>query len=116
MRGEEVIEALEHLRRHIPSPWILIWDRAPIHRRVKVAEYLNQHPEIIVEWLPPYAPEINPEEYCHGNVKRHLKNATPENRAKMRQLVDRGFARLRRRRDLLLGFFRQAGLVVKQLW
>lgn len=116
MRGEEVIEALEHLSRHLPGCWVLVWDRAPIHKRVAVAEYLKQHPEIMVEWLPPYAPEINPEEFCHGNVKQHLKNITPENRAEMRQMVNRGFARLRHRPDLILGFFHQAGLVVKQLW
>ena len=70
----------------------------------------------MVEWLPPYAPEINPEEFCHGNVKQHLKNVTPENSAEMRQMVNRGFARLRHRPDLILVFFHQAGLVVKQLW
>jgi transposase len=116
MRGDEVIVALEHLRRHIPGNWILVWDRAPIHKRVKVAEYLEQHPGILVEWLPPYAPEINPEEYCHGNVKQHLKNAAPQNRTEMRQMVNRGFARLRHRRDLIWGFFQHAGLVVNQLW
>lgn len=116
MRGEDVIAALQHLCRHIPGRWILVWDRAPIHKRTKVTDYLEQHPEIIVEWLPPYAPEINPEEYCHGNVKQHLKNATPENRAQMRRMVNGGFARLRRRRDLILGFFHRAGWVVKQLW
>jgi hypothetical protein len=30
--------------------------------------------------------------------------------------VDRGFARLRQRPDLILGFFRHAGLSVTQLW
>jgi hypothetical protein len=55
----------------------LVWDRAPIHRSKKVTVYLAEHPEIVVEWLPPYAPEINPEEFCHGNVKQQIKNATP---------------------------------------
>ncbi len=72
--------------------------------------------EIIVEPLPKYAPERNPEELCHGNVKRHLKNATPSDTLQVRQLLDRGFARLRRRPDMLLRFIHRAGLVVKQLW
>jgi hypothetical protein len=33
-------------------------------------EYLALHPEIHVEFLPAYAPEVNPEEFCPGNVKR----------------------------------------------
>jgi transposase len=69
-----------------------------------------------VEWLPPYAPELNPEEYCHGNVKQRLKNATPANALQICRMLDRGFARLRRRPDLLLSFVHEAGLTVKQLW
>jgi hypothetical protein len=34
----------------------------------------------------------------------------------MRQQADRGFARLRKRPDLLLNFFHLAGLKLKQLW
>jgi hypothetical protein len=80
-----------------------------------VLRYLFDHPEIIVEPLPKYAPELNPEEYCHGNVKTHLANATPADVADLRQSIDQGFTRLRRRLDLLLGFIQAAGLSVKQL-
>lgn len=116
MHGDEVVEALEHLRRHIPGKFILIWDRAPIHKGRQATAYLADHPEILVEWLPPYAPEVNPEEFCHGNVKQHAKNALPRDKLQMRQIVDRGFARLRRRPDLLLSFVHAAGLRVRQLW
>ena len=115
IRGAEVITTLEHLRRWIGEPFILIWDRASIHKAGKVTEYLALHPEIQVEWLPPYAPDLNPEEYCHGNVKRHLKNAAPADKWEIRRLLDREFARIRRRPDLILGFFHLAGLRVKQL-
>lgn len=116
MDSDSVIVALKHLGRQFSRPWVLLWDRAQIHRSKKTQNYLAQHPEIIVEWLPPYAPEVNPEEYCHGNVKQRLKNAIPETREELRMLVDDGFSRLRKRPDLLLGFIRHAGLSVKQLW
>ena len=111
-----VMGALDHIGRHLNGPWILIWDQAPIHRSRAVSDYLAQHPEIIVEPLPSYAPELNPEEYCHGNVKEHLQNATPASRDELRVMVDREFARLRHRPDLMLNFIHQAGLSVKQLW
>jgi hypothetical protein len=73
------------------------------------------HPEIMVEELPAYAPELNPEEYSHGNVKQHLKNVRPSTKTEIRASLDRGFQRLRRRPDLLLSFFHAAGLGVRQL-
>lgn len=114
--GERIISALEHIGRQVGGRFILVWDRAPTHRSRKVREYLGARPEIVVEWLPPYAPELNPEEYCHGNVKERIRNSTPATADELQVLVDRGFARVRQRPDLLLGFFRHAGLRVKQLW
>ena len=116
MDSHDVITALKHLRRHLPEGFILICDHAPIHTSEETLRYLFEHPEIIVEPLPKYAPELNPEEYCHGNVKTHLANATPTDSAELCQSIDRGFARLRRRPDLLLGFIHAAGLSVKQLF
>jgi len=116
IKSAQLIEALQHLQRHIPGPLILIWDRARTHLSQITHTYLDAHPEIRVEELPAYAPELNPEEYCHGNVKQHLKNARPSTKAEIRSSLDRGFKRLRRRPDLLLSFFHAAGLVVKQLW
>jgi transposase len=103
-------------RRYIPGPLIVIWDRLSAHRAAVVKTYLGAHPEIDVHWLPPYAPELNPEEGCHGHVKQHLRNAVPSGVSDLRAQIDRGFARLRRCPDLILGFFQHAGLKVNQLW
>ena len=115
IKSEQIIEALQHLHRHVPGKIILIWDRARIHTGKKVRNYLSNHPEIYVELLPAYSPELNPEEYCHGNVKQGLKNARPTCKTEMRSMLDRGFARLRKRPDLLLSFFHAAGLSVRKL-
>jgi len=45
--------------------------------------------------VAPHAPDLNPEESCQGNVKQHLRNATPVDIDELRAQVDRGFARLR---------------------
>lgn len=115
IKSENLIETLRHLQRQLPGKIILIWDRARTHLSQKTKTYLHEHPEIMIEELPAYAPQLNPEEYCHGNVKQHLKNARPATREEIRCLLDRGFARLRHRPDLILGFFHTAGLSVRQL-
>jgi len=115
MKSEQLIATLKHLQHHLRGKIILIWDRARTHKSKATQAYLATHTEISVEELPAYAPELNPEEYCHGNVKNHLKNARPADKIEMRQMLNRGFARLRHRPDLLLSFFHAAGLSVRQL-
>jgi transposase len=115
IKSDQVIATLMHMLRHVPGKIILIWDRARTHKSKKTQAFLAAHPEICVEELPAYAPELNPEEYCHGNVKHHLKNARLTDKGQMRQMLNRGFARLRYRPDLLLSFFHAAGLSVRQL-
>lgn len=116
MDSADVIVALEHVRHFMPNGFSLICDQAPVHTSQTTLAYFFDHPEIVVEPLPKYAPELNPEEYCHGNVKAWEANTTPDDRRAMRHVLDRGFARLRRRPDLLLSFIHAAGLSVRQLW
>lgn len=115
MSSAQVVVALHHVLRYLPEGFILVWDPAPIHKG-NVVTFLADHPEIIQERLPAHAPELNPEEYCHGNVKQRLRDATPANVQEMRVMLHRGFARLRHRPDLLLSFVHAAGLSVRQLW
>ena len=116
MDSQDVITALEHLRHHMSEGFVLICDHARIHTGEVALRYFFDNPEIIVEPLPKYGPELNPEEFCHGNVKKRLANVTPTDREHLRQLVDRGFVRLRQRPDLLLAFIHAAGLPIKKLW
>jgi len=85
---------LAHLQRHIRGRFILIWDRSPTQSQESQSVFAT-HPEIMVEGLPAYAPELNPEEYCHGNVKKRLKNLMPAQVLELRKKVTpalRGYA------------------------
>ena len=115
--GEQVIAALRYFRRQIGQPLLVIWDHLQAHRARPVQTFLAAHPDDYqVEWLPPYAPELNPEELCNGWVKRDLLNAVPVSVAELHRLACRSFRRLGRHTDLLDGFFRHAGLSVTGFW
>ena len=62
IHAAQVVVALQQVRRLMGAGFILIWDRLSAHRAKPVQDYLQAHPEIRVEWLPPYAPDMNPEE------------------------------------------------------
>ena len=116
INAQKILVGLEHLLRHIQGPIILIWDQSRTHRAKIVKTFLQQHPRTHVEYLPAYAPELNPEEYCHGNVKRRAKNAIFRSKTEIRDSLDKGFSRLRKRPDILLGCFQHAGLELNRLW
>lgn len=113
--GTEIVRVLAHFRQHLKGPFIVIWDGVRPHLAGKVKAYVAQHPEIEIEPLPGYAPELNPEEYCHGAVKRKLRNMLPDDVDQLQHLIDREFMRLRRRPDVLLGCIHHAGLSLRHL-
>lgn len=102
IRGEQVVPFLRHLRRRLSGSLLVGWDRARILRAQPVQEFLDAHPESHLALLPPYAPDLNPEEYGHGHVKRQLRNYAPTTAQELHSMVERGFTRVRRRPNLLL--------------
>jgi len=111
IHGAQVKDALQYFRRRIGQPLEVLWDHLPAHRAKLVQDFVATHPEDYhLEWLPAYAPELNPEELCNGAVKHDLLNTCPASVEDLRHLVRRSFVRLGRQPDRLAGFFRHAGL------
>jgi transposase len=116
IHGEQVIVALRSFRQRIGRPLVVIWDRLNAHRATTVQEFVAAHPaDYQLEWLPSYAPELNPEELCNGAVKRDMLNAVPASVDELHQSARRAFRRLGCQTDLLHSFFHHAGLRVNQL-
>jgi transposase len=61
---------------------------------------------------PAYAPELNPEEQCNALVKRAMANALPGSVDDLHRLAHREFGRLKRHPEMIVRFFRHAGLSV----
>jgi transposase len=53
----------------------LIVDNLRVHRSVKVSKWVAEHNDRIeLFFLPPYAPEHNPDEYLNNDLKQKLRN------------------------------------------
>ena len=93
---------------------IVVQDRLNVHRAaVKrwLATRPTDAPRVMVEWLPPYAPELNPAEQLWNNGKRvDLANLAPTDRDDLRGHVRRSLIRQRCRPNLLASAFDHAGL------
>ena len=93
--GDEVVEFLEHLLRHIKTPIVIIWDKHPIHRRRKVKDFLARHRRIQVYEFPTSAPELNPTEFVWAQISASTAGTAPHNGAELRANVFSGIARTR---------------------
>ena len=69
IRQEQVIAFLRHLLVHLRGRVIVVWDRLSSHRGAEVRAYLRQRRRLTIEQLPPYAPELNPNEYGWSYLK-----------------------------------------------
>src|SRR5262249_31077308 len=94
--GEDTVAFLIQLRRHIPGPMTVVWDRSDIHDRSKaVRAYLADHREIETERFPGYAPEANPDEMVWGHTRHgRLANFAPDDTAELRAALIRQLGRL----------------------
>jgi transposase len=112
IRSAQVVEFLEHLRRHIPGPLLVVWDGLRTHRSRLVRQYVDDSFGLIhLEYLPAYAPELNPVEYIWGYWKHHeLPNVCPRTFGELSFWARRTLRRMRRRPALVEAFWKQSGL------
>jgi transposase len=109
---EETVLFLAHLLQHLAGPLLVVWDRLPAHRSRLVGEFLDAlQGEIVIEYLPAYAPELNPVEYLWGYWKHHqLPNVCPKDFWQLSEKARRTLRRLRQRPRLITAFWKQASL------
>ena len=61
VRSPQIILFLVHLLRHIPGKLLIVWDGLPGHRSRAVGDFFcQQRRRLRLEFLPAYAPELNP--------------------------------------------------------
>jgi len=112
IKSAQVIGFLRHLRRHLPGKLLILWDGAGIHRSTLVREYVQSlRGQIVVEYLPAYAPELNPAEFIWGHLKQHeLANFCARHGWELSLQATQALRRMRRRPSLIVAFWKQAEL------
>jgi transposase len=115
VHGEDGVEFLRELRRRLPVPMTVLWDKGNVHDRSKVVRaYLAEHPSIETEPFPSYTPEANPDEGVWGHTKHgRLADFAPEDTAELRAVLVEELERLDRRPDLLASFIRHADIPIR---
>jgi transposase len=93
---------------------VVIWDRLNAHKARIVHEAAARRSRLRIEYLPPYAPELNPVEYVWAFLKTSpLANWAP---ATIEQLADRATGELlalQNQQQLLRSFLRASPLSLR---
>jgi transposase len=109
--AEDLVCFVEQVHRRLPRKIILVWDRSGPHRRAAKL-LVGKHADwLTVEWLPPYAPELNPEEQCWKHTKYDdLANFIPDDLNELYDAVGTSICRQRSNGRLLHSYFDHAKL------
>lgn len=112
IKAPQVVEFLRALRRQIEGPLLIIWDGLRAHRSKLVRQYVEANEEgIQLEFLPAYAPELNPVEYIWGYLKNHeVGNLCARNLHQVSHFARRRLKSMQRRPQLVSAFWAQAQL------
>jgi transposase len=106
----EVCAFLRHVLRHLRGPVILIWDNASIHKGERIREICRRFPRLHLEFLPPYAPQLNPDEQVWAYAKGRLANGRPDDLTVLHRHLNRALGELRGSQRRLRGCIHQSEL------
>lgn len=108
---QQTLDFLTCLHWHLRREFLLVLDRLRAHRKA-VRLLREKHPRWFeVEWLPAYAPDLNPVEQVWNHAKySDLPNFIPDDLDHLHREVQVSIRAQRQRPDLLRSFFRHAKL------
>jgi transposase len=111
VEAEWLVIFLRGLLRHLRGNVILIWDNLSVHRAGVVQRFLHRHPRARIEFLPPYAPELNPVEGIWSHLKMNpLANLAPHDADDLARVACRHVENMQRRHRLLRSMIRRTDL------
>jgi transposase len=112
----ESVSFLKPMQRYLGPRLLVIWDGPPIHRGDEVKTFLAEGgaPAIHVVQLPPYAPDLNPDEGVWKLLKTdELRNLGCLDLNHLYHELYLAIRRLRRQPSVLQSCFLEAGLTME---
>ena len=77
--ADRVVEFLRELLKHLRGNVVVVWDRGGNHKGPVIREFLSRRRRLHLEFLPSWAPDLNPVESVWSWLKYgQLANFAPE--------------------------------------
>jgi transposase len=108
VNADRFIEFLERLIKNAPTPVYLIVDGHPVHRSTQVRTYVEStEGKLKLFYLPPYSPELNPDEQVWNHVKNHkIGKKVIKSQEDLESIISSTLKSLQKSYWLIMSFFR----------
>jgi hypothetical protein len=107
IRGPHLVVFLRHLRRMLQRDIIVVWDRLNAHMGREIQIFLYRNRWAHFEFLPAYAPELNPAEMVWAYSKMNpLANLVATDAPTLARIAQRKLRMISRRPTLVRSFIR----------
>jgi transposase len=115
VHADDIVAYLRDLKAHLRGPLTIVWDRGRVHDRSQLVQaFLAEHPEIITEKLPAYAPELNPDELVWAWTKYgRLGNLAAQHTDWLREYLINEFKYVREHPELMASFIEKTKLPLR---
>lgn len=108
VNAEVFREFLKRLMIGAEKPVFLIVDGHPIHKAKLVKTFVEaQEGRLKLFYLPPYSPQLNPDEQVWAHVKRQVSRQLVQSKDEMKKLALGALRRIQKLPQLVKSFFRQ---------
>ena len=102
---------VDHLLRRVGRSIILVIDRYSVHHGATTRLLARHAKRLSIEWLPAYAPELNPDEQVWNQTKHaDLANCVPDDVLRLGRPVAASLRKTRSQQSLLRSSFNHAEL------
>lgn len=107
VNAEVFREFLRRLITGMDRKIFLVVDGHPAHKARLVKRFVDDNAERLeLFFLPPYAPELNPDELVWAHVKSRVAKATVQTKEQLKHRVERTLRRLQKLPEIVAGSFR----------
>lgn len=106
VNAEVFREFLRRLITGMDRKIFLVVDGHPAHKAKLVKRFVQDNADRLeLFFLPPYSPELNPDELVWAHVKTRVAKATVKTKEELKSMVDRTLHRLQKLPQIVAGFF-----------
>lgn len=111
IRTAEAVAFIRALRKGLRGPLIIVWDRWSVHRAAAKQILASRLKNVDFEWLPAYAPELNPVEARWSHTKYgDLANFVPDDTPQLKRAVRKSLKNQATDHRIKSSFFKTAQL------